>query len=306
MERAAERLRADGVAITPEKAKSQPPLSRARFRQPGDDGEAGGRASGTGAGPTAGQPAQPAPKRPHAPRVEIDASKLARHGLLTPTSMRSNLSEEVRLLKQDVINNFLEARAPRSNLVMVTSPNPGEGKTFNVLNLAISLACDPDFNILLVDADFARPQVCNYLGVPAREGLLDILANPARDLGDVILRTSIEHLSLIPAGEIRDNSVELLRSQRMLTLADELAERYPDRIVLFDSPPLLATVDPAVLAKRMGQVILVVEAERTERADIEQAIELLPEEAYLGLVLNKGSGFGASTYARHGYYRRTD
>jgi len=299
VERAAEHL--DSSQAQPADGASG--LSRARFRDgsleaPSDPGVRGVDEAAAALGRDKRRP----PDR--APRVELDFGRMKAAGLLTPETMRSHLSEEVRLLKQDVVGNFHEAAVPRSNLIMVTSPNPGEGKTFTTLNLAISLACDPDFNVLLVDADFANPQIAKYLGLSPSGGLLDVLADETKDLSEVILRTSIEHLGLIAAGHAHDMSVELLGSKRMLALAQELADRYPDRLVLFDTPPLLASVDPTVLAKRMGQVLLVVEAERTNKQDIQQSLDLLPSEAYLGLVLNKGSGLGASTYSHYGYYRQ--
>jgi len=243
-----------------------------------------------------------APAAKHAPSVTIDLTHLSEAGYITPANMRSHLSEEVRLLKQDVLGNFYEASYDRSNLAMITSANPGEGKTFTAINLAISLAGDPDVHVLLVDADFANPQISKTLGINPTAGLLDVLADTSRDLGDVILRTNIERMSVIPAGDRHDMSVELLGSQRMQRLATELSDRYRDRIVIFDTPPLLASVDPTVLAKRMGQILLVVEANRTDRADLEQAVERLPTDSYLGLVLNKGSGVGASSFTQYPNY----
>jgi receptor protein-tyrosine kinase len=295
VERAAEKL---GEPDTAASADRGAPLSRARFR----DLEDRRRGRGSRVAPSKAAAGSETTKHRQAPSVTIDLTHLSENGYITPDRMRSHLSEEVRLLKQDVLDNFYEAGYERSNLAMVTSANPGEGKTFTAINLAISLAGDPDVHVLLVDADFANPQISKTLGIEPTDGLLDILADPSRDLSDVILRTNIDRMSVIPAGESHEMSVELLGSQRMQRLTSELSDRYSDRIVIFDTPPLLASVDPTVLAKRMGQILVVVEANRTDKGDLQQAVERLPADAYLGLVLNKGTGLGASSFAQYHKY----
>lgn len=295
VERAAEKLREPHAA---DSGDQRAPLSRARFRDLEDRRRDSGSRVAISRAPTG----SPASKHKQAPSVTVDLTHLSENGYITPNRMRSHLSEEVRLLKQDVLGNFYEAGYERSNLAMITSANPGEGKTFTAINLAISLAADPDVNVLLVDADFANPQISKALGIEPTAGLLDVLADPSRDLSDVILRTNIDGMSVIPAGESHEMSVELLGSQRMQRLTSELSERYSDRIVIFDTPPLLASVDPTVLAKRMGQILVVVEANRTDRGDLQQAVERLPADAYLGLVLNKGTGLGASSFAQYHNY----
>ncbi|WP_281300091.1 MULTISPECIES: XrtA-associated tyrosine autokinase [unclassified Iodidimonas] len=233
--------------------------------------------------------------------VMIDLDMLAAHGYLTPKTMRSQLAEEMRLIKRSVVQAFWFRDVERSNLIMVTSAFPSEGKSFVALNLAISLACEVDFHVLLVDSDFERPAVFNRLGLGRRLGLMDMLKNPDTDLSEIILRTNIERLSLIGPGRRDDMSTELLASQRMQQIAQEMADRYPDRLIIFDTPPMLSCSEPAVLAELMGQVVFVVESNKTQREALEKAVQLLPADCKLGLVLNKMvPGIGDTTYSYYG------
>lgn len=241
------------------------------------------------------------------PQVHIELDVLEEHGYLTPGSMRSRLAEEIRLIKRTVVQTFWFQDVERANLIMVTSAHPGEGKSFVALNLAISLACEVDFHVLLVDADFERPVVFDRLGIGTHPGLMDILKDPSIDMSDIILRTNIERLSLIGPGSHDDMSTELLASKRMQQLAQEMADRYPDRLIIFDTPPLLACSEPAVLAELMGQGVFVVEADNTQKEAVEKAIELIPETCRVGMVLNKSRPtLGASEFGYYGYkgYRK--
>jgi receptor protein-tyrosine kinase len=244
-------------------------------------------------------------RKPQTSAAPIDFKTLKAQGFITPDTMRSRLAEQMRLIKRSVLHDFWSRKAERSNMIMVTSAAPGEGKSFIALNLALSLACELDLYVLLVDADFERPTALHSLGIETSVGLLDALAEPARDLGDIIQRTQIERLSVIGPGRNRELSAELLSSQRMREVADELASRYPDRLIIFDSSPLLAASEPVVMAELMGQVLFVVESDRTERGAVEESLDLLPEGCDPALVLNKGrsrSGSGELYY--HDQYRR--
>jgi len=241
--------------------------------------------------------------------LEVDLDRLAAAGYLTPQGMRSRLAEEMRLIKRSVVQTFWYQEVDNANLIMATSAFPGEGKSFTSLNLAISLACEVDFHVLLVDADFERPVIFDRLGISPHEGLMEVLKNPDRDLSEVMYRTNIGHLSLIGPGRPDALSSELLGSQRMQSLTKEMAQRYPDRLILFDSPPLLSSSEPAVLAEHMGQVLFVVEADVTRREMIESALERLPPNCATGMVLNKGRSWrGSNQYPYYGYrnYRGQD
>jgi len=252
----------------------------------------------TTAGGSGGDRARP----PGGRSLTIDFDHLEEVGQLSPRQMRSQLAEETRLVKRSVVQSFWHREVERANLVMVTSAMPGEGKSFTALNLAISLACEVDFHVLLVDADFARPAIFKRIGCTPPDGLMDLLKDPSRDLGEVIYRTNIERLSIVGPGQPDEMSSELLGSQRMLKLAEEVAERYPDRLIIFDSPPLLASSEPAVLAQYMGQILFVIEADSTRRELIETALERLPEGAEIKLILNKGRArLGVGQYPYYGY-----
>ena len=230
-------------------------------------------------------------------RREIDLDALAGQGYVTPHNLRTPIAEEVRLVKRSVVNVFQHHSSDRSNLVMVTSSFPREGKSFVALNLAISLACELDYHVLLVDADVERPVIFNRLGLDPGPGLMDWLRAPDRmDVADIIQRTNIDRLSLISAGSPDDRSTELLASRRMQNLTTELANRYPDRLIIFDSPPLLACSEPTTLAEHMGQILFVVEADHTSRSTIERALSLLPPDCWTGLVLNKSRARNKSHY----------
>lgn len=234
------------------------------------------------------------------PRIELDFEKLKQAGMVTPDAERSQIAEEFRHIKRPLLlNAFGEGaiHAANSNLMMVTSARPSEGKTFTTINLALSIALERDLTVLLVDADVAKPSVARVLNYPGTAGLVDYLADRDRPLSDLILQTSLPKLRILPSGRRHAHSTELLASESMSQLVQELAQRYPDRVVLFDSPPLLATSEAVVLAGLMGQVVMVVEAGKTKREELNEALTLLNPNQYVGLVLNKSSKpFGADYY----------
>jgi receptor protein-tyrosine kinase len=128
-------------------------------------------------------------------------------------------------------------------MIMVTSAFPGEGKTFTAANLAMSIAMELDSRVLLVDGDVPNPALLPLLGLREARGLMDVLVSPDVALADVLLRTNVERLSLLPAGRHHRRATELLSSEAMARLIDEMSSRYPDRIVLWDAPPLLPTTE---------------------------------------------------------------
>ena len=220
----------------------------------------------------------------------LDVEHMKRQGLLTPEDTRSSLAEEFRMVKRPIINNAFGTRSDfvrSGNLVMITSALPREGKSFCTINLALSIADEVDRTVLLIDADVARPAIPNYLGIRSEIGLLDVLGDESVDLADAIVRTSIPNLSIVTAGTNNRHSTELLASESMTQLTVEMAERYPDRIVLFDSPPLLATSEASVLAAHMGQVVLVVESERVPEEAVRSALEQLKRCDVVMTLLNK-------------------
>lgn len=239
-------------------------------------------------------------------RLMLDLAKLEKMGFLTPETGRSQLAEEMRHIKRPLLlNAFGDQREAGSNLnlIMVTSSRPGEGKTYTSLNLAMSIAKERDKTVLLVDADVAKPGVTRILGMESAKGLVEYLLDDDLDLPDVMMKTNVPNLRFIPAGRRHIHSTELLTSENMKQLTEELATRYPDRVVIFDSPPLLATSEALVVTELVGQIVMVVEAEKTSKEEVQEALSLIGENKILGLVLNKSRGsFGTDYYGYYGKY----
>ena len=241
-----------------------------------------------------------------AKRVELDLAALAAAGLVTPSAARSHTADQYRVIKRPLISNAMGKGASilnHGNLIMVTSALAGEGKSFTAVNLAMSIAAEMDNTVMLVDADVARPSLMRMLNLPPSPGLLDVLKGEA-DMSSVLLRTSIEKLTLLPSGTPHPRSTELLASDAMRLLLDDIAQRYPDRIIIFDSPPLLLTTEARVLATQVGQVVMVVQAEKTLRADVQRALATIESCPVRMLLLNMsraGSPAGDGYGYGHGY-----
>lgn len=238
-------------------------------------------------------------------RVDIDMLGIKDRGIVTPLDPRTQVADEFRVIKRPLIANAKnKGAAPiaNSNLIMITSALSGEGKTFTAINLAMSIAMELDSTVLLVDADVARPAVLNSLGLQPAKGLLDVLTNDSVDLGSVLLKTNVEKLTLLPSGSPHPRATELLASDAMNDLLAEMASRYSDRIIIFDSPPLLLATESHVLAAHMGQVVIVVEAEKTPHATIKDALSKIGEGPVKLMVLNKSKrDSGAGAYGYYGY-----
>lgn len=249
------------------------------------------------------EPAPPAPPPVAEPRrsreVQVDFSKLAAAGFITPDGPRTKVTEEFRLIKRTVLARRAQSDLPNANLILVTSSAPQDGKTFVSLNLALSLASERDLRVLLIDADLPKPSIPSILGIEAERGLVDILTDDV-DMADVLLRTNIDGLTVLPAGRQHALSTEILASQRMARFVDEVARRYGDRIIIFDSPPVLATSEPSVLAQHVGQIVFVVRSESTDISAVRAALDIIGD-APVGFVFNASRRqFGT---AQFGYYR---
>ena len=235
-------------------------------------------------------------------QVELDLSKLRTLGFVTPDVPQSQIADEFRVIKRPIIRNAMGPGSPtrNNNLVMVTSALPGEGKTFTSINLAMSVAMEYDSRVLLVDGDVAHPSLPAILNVPASPGLLDVLTRDEIDVGEALVRTNVERLNLLPAGSRQRRSTELLASEQMRSLLNELASRYSDRIIIFDSPPLLATTEARVLASHMGQIVMVVAADATSHHALQQALATIENCDIVLMLLNKAKKTDVGTY--YGYY----
>lgn len=249
-------------------------------------------------------------QRPEFPRqtlkhAEIGFARLDAAGIITPETTRTTLVEQFRAIKRPLLmkaGRRSRVMVHNGNLMLVTSSLPGEGKTFTAINLAMSIVMELDHTVLLVDADVAKGDATRVLGIEETEGLVDYLAQPERSLSELLVKTSIEKLTVLPAGRPRSNDTELLASEDMRTLAEELARRYADRIIVFDSPPLLAASGASVLTQLAGQTVLVVEAVRTPQSAIREALGMLRSVQNVGLVLNKSRGDAGPGYLYGQYY----
>jgi len=237
--------------------------------------------------------------------VTLDLARLEREGYLVPAQARSQLAEQMRIIKRPLLANARGESAQalsRPNLIQVVSAMPGEGKTFFAINLAMSIAMEVDLSVLLVDADVLRPSVLARCGIEPARGLMDVLQSPSIELHDVMLRTNVAKLSILPAGTANSQSTELLASGAMEALLDELAAKFSDRIVVFDAPPLIPTTESRVLASRVGQVVMVVEAGKTTHAQVSQAYAAVEQCPVVLSVLNRARGKSGEAY---GYYYAT-
>ena len=222
--------------------------------------------------------------------VEIDLQRLAAMGYLVSGETHNTVASEFRLIKRPLLRNVdFQSKDPgnRSSLIMITSAVAGEGKTFCAINLAMSIAMEVDTSVLLVDADVVRPAVLERLGISARAGLLDLLSGDKTDVSEVMLRTNVPKLSILPAGAPRPMATELLASAAMEKLLVDLATHYPDRVVVMDAPPLLLTTESPVLASRAGQVVVVVDSIRTSTQRVAQAFATVESCPIVLSLLNK-------------------
>jgi exopolysaccharide/PEP-CTERM locus tyrosine autokinase len=270
-----------------------------------------------GAEPAASPEAAIAGPEPHrepvmmSRRVELDLARLEAAGIVTPNAPRSQVADEFRVIKRPLISNATgrgAAALKHGNLIMVTSAVPGEGKSFTSVNLAMSIVAELDHTVMLVDADVARPSILRMLGLPEAPGLLDLLEGKA-EMSGVLLKTDVDKLTILPSGTPHARATELLASDAMRTLLDDISKRYPDRIVIFDSPPLLLTTEARVLAAQMGQVVMVVQADKTLQADVQQALATIESCPVKMMLLNRMRPAGKGSYGYgygygHGYSRK--
>jgi receptor protein-tyrosine kinase len=231
-------------------------------------------------------------------------------GMVTSYTDRSHIAEEFRLIKRPLLLKAFAAppdNIDNGNLIMVTSAKAGEGKTFCAVSLAMSIALERDLTVLLVDADVAKPDIPNVLGIETQnhKGLVDLIADDDLDLSDLLIRTDLDNLTILPAGRQHHLATELLASEKMDRFVEEIARRYADRVIIFDSPPVLMSSVPSVLALHVGQVLFVVEAERTVQQSIDTSLGLISTCKNVSLLLNKAPPGGNSdrfgAYYGYGY-----
>lgn len=239
--------------------------------------------------------------------VAIDRDRLIERGMLVPGAPVSALAEEFRLVKRQLLatmDRVAATDAVRAQAILVCSGRPGDGKTFCATNLALSLAAERDVEVLLVDADVAKPDLPRVLGLEDGPGLLEAIGDPTRNAEELILETDVPQLQILRAGTRGNDDTELLASTRARAVIEGLARANPRRIVLFDSPPVLAASPAGVLAGLVGQVMLVVRADRTSEGDLREAVTQLGACDEVQLLLNavslRAGGNRYGDYYAHG------
>lgn len=239
------------------------------------------------------------------PAQPLDREAMAEAGYLVPGAPVSGVSEEFRIIKRQLLAQIKgtkhQAAIANGNVVLVASSHPGDGKTYCAVNLAISLAAETDLEVLLVDADFGKPSICKALGITGGRGLMDALADPAVAIEDCVIRTDVPALSVLPSGSATNSDAEYLASARTDAVIEALVAGRPDRVLIFDSPPLLAASAASVLAAHVGQTLLVVRADRTSETALRDAAGLLKGCGAIQLILN-GVKFSASGRRFGTYY----
>ncbi|MEN9558950.1 MAG: hypothetical protein RLZZ502_161 [Pseudomonadota bacterium] len=237
------------------------------------------------------------------PFTKLDIDRLRRLGFITPEGERSLVAEELRMIKRPLLINAFspDVAVERGNFLMVTSSLPGEGKSFTSTNLALSMVTELDQEVILVDADVARPSVPSVLGIPPGSGLMELLLDPNLKPESMLRPTNIPGFSLLLAGRPHLRSTELLASSAMDELLDKLLELYPKHMFVFDSPPLLVTTESRVLAAKMGQIAMVVEAEKTPQEAVRDALSTIESCDVIGLILNKNRTAYGSDYYGYAY-----
>ncbi len=239
----------------------------------------------------------------------LDEEQLIRRGLLAPLDQAIPVAGEFRRIKRPLIDNALnelEGHSNQMNLIMIASALPGAGKTFCSVNLAASISLERELTVLIVDADVAKPHISNAFGLADKPGLIDLLEDETMSIDDVLVRTDLNDIQVMPAGRKHSQSTELLASERMEAIMHELSTRYDDRIIVLDSPPLLMTSEAQSLARQVGQVALVVESGVTTSQDIQDALELLDLDKAINIILNKSlysqaGGYYGSGYGHYGF-----
>ncbi|MEM6856378.1 MAG: AAA family ATPase [Pseudomonadota bacterium] len=218
--------------------------------------------------------------------VEIDRDALRSSGLIVPEDPVTGLLEEFRIIKRELLADARASREDEARRILISSPHQGEGKTFCAANLAIALSAERDVEVLLVDADVINPSITHYFGIEEAPGFMDALADRGQRPEDLAIATDIKDLFIMPAGTSSARDAEYLASSRTGQVLDRLTRGAPNRFVIFDTPPALAASPAAELAAHVGQSVLIVRADQTGRAAIEDAQQLLSACPDLKLLLN--------------------
>jgi receptor protein-tyrosine kinase len=237
--------------------------------------------------------------------VDVDFERLRAAGRMPPKHANHQTEEEIRRIKWPLLSALAGrgGSAPaRNNVVLVTSAEPSEGKSYTSLNLALSIVRDREMRVILVDGDVALPGLTPTLDLDGASGLNDVLDDPTLSINDVIYRTTIDGLLFVPAGKWHEHSPELIAGSRMPEVIEELGRRVGNGIVIIDSPPLLATNEAQAATRYVGHVLMVVRADRTEQRSVMEALELIDKNTPVSAVLNGVEPSMLSKYYGSYYY----
>jgi len=237
--------------------------------------------------------------------IQIDRILLREAGLLVPEDQERTFADQYRRIKRPLLGIAAGKYADQpahANMVMIASALPGDGKTFSCINLSLSMAIEKDTSVLMVDADVGKPHISKILGVDQEPGLIDLLLHDDMKVMDVIMRTDIPGLLVLPAGQKSEYATELLASKRMADIAMQLSTKLADHVIVFDSPPLLITSEANVLASLMGQIVMIVCADRTPQQGVVEALNSLEDSKSVCLVLNQADeAFKLDSYSGFAY-----
>ena len=264
-------------------------------------------------------PTPPRPGKPQAAGVrstvgggfcELSVDALTALGFATQNNVNAAIAADLRRIKRPLLlavkkaatlgSQDLSSGGLPANLIVITSALPGEGKTFVSINLALSIAAELDRTVLLVDADVAKNGVAEALDVKYESGLTDILERGNLHAEDTVMQTNIESLSVLLSGRMLPNIDAIFASDKMTRVMRELADYDPTRIVIVDAPPLHAGTEASVLARMAGQVVVVVEEDKTPQAAVMNWMRQLEGCESVSLILNKARR-GLSDHAMYGY-----
>lgn len=235
--------------------------------------------------------------------AELDLRSLRHRGFVTPDSGRSRIVEEFRSIKRPILSEAFQSISQnegRNHVIMITSAHPAEGKTFVAINLAMSIAQEKGLHVLLIDADVIKRDLPGQLGFSPTRGFLDMLIDDSLGLSDIMVRTNVPNLTILPSGVREDEATELITSPAMSNLMADIATRHSDRVIIIDTPPVLLSSEAEAFADLAGQILLVVEAESTNRSDVTEAIQRIGYPEKTKLLLNKaGRQFRQAYYAAY-------
>ena len=238
--------------------------------------------------------------------LAIDSAAMRANGYLPENAIDRQFAEHYRQIKRPLVEKALSANSRGDELdtriIMVTSALSGEGKTFTCINLAFSLARERDMSVLLVDADILKPHVSEIFGVKQDAGLMDALVDEKLAIESLVMSTNVKGLSILPAGRLAEGAAELLVSNRMRQVLRRLLTENPRRIVLLDSPPILATSEGRALIKVAGQLVLVVRAGQTLQAAVEGTLAQIEPSRMAGIILNDARLTLTETFYGYGTY----